>query len=300
MKRAVAIAWLLALGAALWAPAQAASCTAEVSRGLLEGEMRFGVLERTYRLYVPPGWDNRKPGALVIGLHGGYGSGKIFAEQTGAMAAAERHNMLLLLPDGFKTSWNAGSCCKPAARFNVNDVGFISALVERVSGEYCVDPAQVFATGFSNGAMLAHRLACERPELLAAIAPVSGGIMLESCAAKTPVASLMIQGRDDPRIFWDGGEFDGSYRPAMRELAEVLARRNACGPEQALPAKSGGVLQCYERKDCAGAPLRYCAVQGVGHQWPGGKTYWADKLGANTRAFDATAEIFQFFDELTR
>lgn len=262
------------------------------------GEMSFGVLDRSYQIYVPANWDNRTPRPLVIGLHGGYGSGKIFAEQTDATRQADQHNMLLLLPDGHLTAWNAGSCCKPASRFGVNDVGYIQALVKQVEARYCVDSQRIYATGFSNGAMLTHRLSCEAPDLLTAIAPVSGGLMTGDCPATSPVAALLIQGRDDPRIFWDGGSFDGSYRPSMRETVAMLAGRNRCAATEAASSKAGGVVSCQQRQGCDGAPLRYCAVRQVGHQWPGGKTYWPDKLGPNTDKFDATAEIFQFFATL--
>ncbi|MGJ8670229.1 MAG: alpha/beta hydrolase family esterase, partial [Oceanococcus sp.] len=203
----------------------------------------------------------------------------------------------LVLPDGYYKSWNAGECCKPAAKLGVRDVRFIENLVDKIAAEYCIDRDAVFATGFSNGAMLAHRIACEKPGLLKAIAPVAGGIMSE-CENGGSVAALLIGGKKDPRIFWEGGDFDGSYRPSMKELVKNLSGRNQCGSAEKLLKKSSTVVECHELSSCSKQPLRYCGVEGVGHQWPGGKTFWPKKLGPNTQAFDATEEIFNFFSQL--
>ena len=279
------------------AQSDASACGKSFSPGMHKASMQAGVLDRTYQVYVPSRWNNKVPRPMVIGLHGGYGTGEEFNEQTKASERADKFNMLLVLPDGYYKSWNAGECCKPAAKLGVRDVRFIESLVEKVSQEYCIDRQSVFATGFSNGAMLAHRIACEKPGLLKAIAPVAGGIMSE-CKNGGAVAALMIGGKKDPRIFWEGGEFDGSYRPSMKELVKNLSGRNQCSGGEKILKKSAAVAKCHELASCGKQPLRYCGIEGVGHQWPGGKTYWPKKLGANTRAFDATEEIFDFFSRL--
>lgn len=273
------------------------ACSQPVEPGMHKATMRSGVLERSYQVYVPQRWNNQSKRPMVLGLHGGYGTGEIFNQQTKASAQADKYNMLLVLPDGYYKSWNAGSCCKPAAKLGVRDVRFIEKLIDEVAQNYCVDKQQVFATGFSNGAMLAHRIACEKPGLLKGIAPVSGGIM-SACDNGGAVATLMISGKDDPRIFWKGGTFDGSYRPSMKELVQSLTGRNHCGSEQKTIAKSASQVHCRAVESCSKAPLRYCGIDGVGHQWPGGKTFWPKKLGANTQDFDATSEIFEFFSTL--
>ncbi len=277
-------------------PAQAKACDGKAEPGMHEAEMEFGMLDRSYKVYVPKQWNEKVRRPMVLGLHGGFGTGKIFNEQTQASAQADKYNMLLVLPDGRLKSWNAGTCCGAAAKFGVRDVDFIAALIEKVSSEYCVDDSQVFATGFSNGAMLSHRLACDKPGLIKAIAPVSGGIMSE-CENGGAVSALLIQGRDDPRIFWDGGTFDDSYRPSMREVVSALAGRNGCAGQEKAIDKSASGVECRQRSGCGDHPVTYCGVDKVGHQWPGGKSYWIDKLGPNTQSFDATAEIFKFFAE---
>lgn len=273
------------------------ACGQSVEPGMHKASLRSGILKREYQVYVPPRWNNKVQRPMVLGLHGGLGTGEIFNQQTKASAQADKYNMLLVLPDGYYKSWNAGSCCKPAAKLGVRDVRFIENLIDEVASNYCVDRSSVFATGFSNGAMLAHRIACEKPGLLKGIAPVSGGIM-SACENGGSVATLMISGKDDPRIFWDGGTFDGSYRPSMKELVKSLVGRNQCSNKQENIAKSASLAHCRKLESCSKAPLLYCGLDGVGHQWPGGKTFWPEKLGPNTEKFDASSEIFEFFSQL--
>jgi len=276
--------------ALLAAPVQAACDT---PTGNSEHELSHAGTTRSYDLYVPRSAP-AKGRVAVLGLHGGFGTGAIFAKQARLKAAADKYGYVLILPDGYRRSWNAGSCCGGAAKTSVDDVGFMQALVAQVTADACVDPKKVVATGFSNGAMLTHRLRCEAPALLAAIAPVSGGPMIKNCASPRAIPALLMQGRDDPRIFWDGGMFDGSYRPSMQEVVDLISPVNACAADS--QKALSGAAGCASRQ-CGKAALRWCGVSKVGHQWPGGKTFMESRLGPNRSDVDATATIFTFFAE---
>lgn len=288
-KQAVAA---IALSAGL--PAWAAGCatdTAASSAGTTEHRLNSGGQQRSYTLYVPKSAPAQNR-SLVVGLHGGLGTGEIFAEQAKLYAAADKYGMVLLLPDGYKRTWNAGNCCGPAMEAKVDDVAFVRAAIQAVKSTACIGKGPVFATGFSNGSMLIHRIMVEAPNTFDAIAPVAGGPMLTSYPIRQAVPALFMQGREDERILWDGGEFDGSYRPAMAEVVKAYAKPNAC---QASTTKSlTGPSSCQEMQ-CAKAPLRWCGVQRVGHQWPGGKTFFKRLLGPNRQDVDATELIFSFF-----
>jgi polyhydroxybutyrate depolymerase len=249
--------------------------------------------ERSYRLFVPRSYSPQQPMPLVIALHGGLGSGEIMAEQTGFNRVAEARGFLVAYPDGVARTWNAGRCCGPAMERRVDDVGFVRAVIAQIKQKYTIDPAHIFGTGFSNGAMLLHRIACEAPDTFDAIAPVSGGIMLSPCSPRSGVAALLIQGRDDPRIPWNGGVFDDSYRPSMADVVSSLAQRNGCTAAERV-AEQQGPVGCSARSSCRIA-LQWCGLEGVGHQWPGGATYWPRLLGRNTTAWDASAAIGRFF-----
>jgi len=263
--------------------------------GVTHSELaQTGSVKRSYRLFVPQGLVAGKFAPLVIAMHGGLGTGDIFAKQTGFDAVAQQHGFVVAYPDGLGRVFNAGRCCGNA---QANDVAFVRALVADLKTRLPIDASRVYGMGFSNGAMLLHRIACEAPEVFAAIAPVSGGIMVESCPSKSPVSALLIQGRLDKRIPWDGGAFDGTQRPSMAEVVQSLATRGQCGSE-VKDLSDTPTAQCWSRACKDSVQLQWCGLPAVGHQWAGGATYFPLLLGPNTADFDTSAKIGTFFAQL--
>lgn len=270
-----------------------------VTSGFYDGSLTHTGHERTFTVYIPPGYDGQTPMPLIVALHGGLGTGKILEEQTHLSAAANAHGYIVAYPDGIGRAWNAGSCCGEPAEQNIDDVGFIAALVAQLTERYAIDTRRVYATGFSNGAMMVHRIACEKPNLLAGFAAVSGGPMADSCKSvnkPTPAPALLIQGTEDPRIPWEGGTVNDSYRMAFMEVVDRLAGRNACSTDKRKVYSSGDTT-CWARSSCT-APVHYCVIKGGGHQWPGGETVLHFLLGDNTNDYNASARIAEFFDQL--
>lgn len=270
-----------------------ADCGHGVTGSFYQGSLHHDGRMRGYRVYVPEGGADGAR-SLVVALHGGRGTAAFFEQQAGLAPHADRHGFVVAYPEGIANSFDAGRCCGEAARANVDDVGFTAAVVRRVERDLCGGFERVYGTGFSNGAMLVHRIACERPDLFDAIAPVAGTAMVDACPAAAPVPALLIHGRADRQVPWDGRELDGVRLPGMAEVAHRLAERNGCGRGEQAAATGEGVV-CRARRGCpANAPVRYCGVEGVGHQWPGGGTLM-NGLGENSGAYDASAEIFAFF-----
>src|SRR6185369_11336984 len=97
-------------------------------------------------------------------------------------AKADAENFIIVYPDGLTNpvattvrTWNAGKCCgQNASTRNIDDVGFISGLIDQLKTKYRVDAKKVYATGHSNGAMLCYRLASELSTKLAAVGPNAG------------------------------------------------------------------------------------------------------------------------------
>ncbi|HEX4872369.1 MAG TPA: PHB depolymerase family esterase [Nevskiaceae bacterium] len=266
--------------------------------GLIEETLVHEGLTRRYQLRLPPhGGEGRRP--LLIALHGGLGQGASFARLSGLASLPETADWVLVFPDGRQRSWNAGGCCGPAMRAGVDDVGFLSALVETLVARHRVDPGRVHGTGFSNGAMLLQRAACERPGLFRAIAPVAGGLMLPACAAREGPAVFLLQGREDARIPWEGGVFEGSPRPSMQAMARLWGERNRCDLGAPVTVHSPAPAGCQRWSGCAdGRPVQWCGLAGVGHQWPGGQTVLPQRLGPNTASYSASREILAFFQGL--
>jgi polyhydroxybutyrate depolymerase len=256
--------------------------------------LRFGGYDRTYRIYRPASVGS-KPVPLVVALHGGFGTGQNMEDQTGFDALADRYGFIVVYPDGVRRAWNAGTCCATPMKEKIDDVGFVRAVIAEVESRYPIDRTRVYGTGFSNGAMLLHRIACEAPDTFVAIAPVSGGPMVSTCNERTPIPTLLIQGIADPRIPWNGGVFDGSYRPSIKDIVSRFGKRNECSTQEQQTYDADGV-QCHTLGGCrSGDEVSWCGLTGAGHQWPGGKTYVKFLLGANNERFNASQKIWTFF-----
>ncbi|PPE75755.1 polyhydroxybutyrate depolymerase [Solimonas fluminis] len=290
--RSLGIALLAALAACGGTGGVVSSAQAASSQ---EYTLSFQGMERSYRLYVPDGGGNgSRP--LIVALHGGFGTGKNMEELTGFDLVGGNAGFVVAYPDGVGRSWNSGSCCGPALKKNVDDVGFLRAMVADIGRRTPIDTKRVYGTGFSNGAMMVHRVACEAPDLFKAIAAASGGIMVPNCSARQPIAALLIQGRADPRIPWDGGDFEGNYRPPVRDVFSKLASRNQCAAKE--ETQQDGSASCVTRRGCAGgAEVKLCGIDGMGHQWAGAKELLPRLLGKGTSNYNASQKVVQFFQQ---
>ena len=125
-------------------------------------------------------------------LHGGFGTGDQAERDYNWDAEADGGHFLVAYPDGLGRAWNAGSCCGEPQRTNLDDVGFITTMVSDIEQQIPIDPARVYVTGMSNGAMMALRLGCQT-DVFAAIAPVAGTLLTDCSNASADI------GPTDPR-----------------------------------------------------------------------------------------------------
>ena len=229
---------------------------------------------------------------MVVMLHGGTQTADQAAVMSSFDGEAEDGRFLVAYPNGVGRTWNAGRCCGQAARLGVDDVGFVGAVVQAVAAEDRVDSARVFATGISNGGLLAYRLAVERSNLFAAIAPVAASDLTTGEPA-LPVSVLHIHGLVDQHVPYQGGVGAKSlqrvdYRP-VREVVRRWVGVNGCEPEPVL-ASDGRVTT--ETWSGPGADVELVTLSATGHWWPGGRI---DTVRRVPLAFDATAAIWAFF-----
>ncbi|MFI5891428.1 alpha/beta hydrolase family esterase [Actinoplanes sp. NPDC051513] len=300
MRRlALAIPLLLLAACATWSGPPPAPAPSAIAYGSSEHALRVGGLDRTFRIYRPETSMGVSRIPLVLMLHGGFGSARQAEQSYGWNAIADRDGFLVAYPDGVGRTWNVSpDCCGAAGADQVDDVGFIDALVATVAQEAPVDLARVYATGISNGAMLAYRLACDTT-LFAAIAPVAG-TMLGPCPDAQPISILHIHGTADRIIPYGGGRGRlpvESDIPSILELIADWRRIDSC-PR---PRFSTSGVVTTTTAICPGSRLVVLkAVGGAGHQWPGatGPGPIASRvlgLDPPSDALDATAAIAGFF-----
>ena len=242
-----------------------------------------------YIVHVPPGHDPTVRSPLVVSFHGLTSSAQRQRDFSAMDRVADAHGLVVVYPDSPDTSWNAGSCCAFFAR-DRDDVGFAVALVDEMKRIACIDERRVYSTGFSNGGYMSHRLACERADVFAAIAPVAGTLSVDTCEPSRPISVIHFHGTEDRNVPYDGIESAGI--DSVRETLEAWAERNGC---------TTGPLVTFEEDDVTcegwtgcddGVEVKLCSFEGMGHCWPG----QADcPYGASSTTLDAGEEAARFF-----
>jgi len=230
---------------------------------------------------------------LVVALHGGLQPAERLAASTGLASDGPAQGFAVAFPEGFRRAWNAGRCCGGAARLRIDDVGFVTAIIDRAIGEHGVDPTRVFVTGISNGGHLAYRLAVERSDRIAAIAPVAASLVCDGRPGE-PVSLLHIHGTGDRFVPFGGGigarSLDPTdYAPA-REMVDRWRTWMGCSAAAVVTRTAAVTTETWSGP--AGVEVALTTIDGGGHLWPGAR------VGATVRRaadFDATTAMLDFF-----
>jgi polyhydroxybutyrate depolymerase len=292
----------LALGAhAAVLHAQAVPASAPATAGEPR-TLQAGGVTRRYFLYLPSTWHRGRPAPLVLVFHGGGGRASGIAPHTGFSRLAEREGFVVAYPQGLNGRWNDGR----GYAATHDDVGFVRTLLDTLERELSIDPRRVYATGISNGAMFAYRLACDLPGVFAAVAPVAGAMpadLASACAHTQPVSVLAFQGTADPLMPYTGGGVArrrGRVLSAERSIA-FWATTSGCTAAPATTLEPDLVLDGGTRVrrtvygGCRdGTAVELYTIEGGGHTWPGGPPV-SGSVGRVTRDVDATAIIWAFF-----
>ncbi len=282
---AIATAITLAVLAPVVAPAVAHAGTSMTASLVSDG------LVRTYRVHVPPAPLMGPGRPLVVVLHGRGGSGAQAERAYGFDALADREGFVVAYPDGVERGWNDADLDRHA---DVDDVAFLTRLVDDLSTRYAVEPHRVYVAGMSNGGFMAERLACEMPDRIAAVGVVAAS-RRAACPGARPVSVMHVHGLRDRLVRYAGasGGAIGAY-PSLPSLASGWRHVDGCRP---LPVvRTAGVVRRAEARGCAlGTDVVLVTIATAGHEWPGGR-----RAATPAATFDATAELWAFFEEHPR
>lgn len=287
--------------------------------------------DRDFTLHLPDGYDPDVPVAVVVVFHGGGGKKEGALRLTcpegdeqddGCLVAlADREGFAVVAPDGTpnllnQRTWNAGGgedgwrCVSGrACKDGVDDLAYVDALLDEVRAAVAVDDARVYATGLSNGGAMSHRMACDRADVFAAVAPVAGANQFaaaQGCAPSRPVPVLHTHGTEDPCWEWGGGtgaclQDDGDTYVSVDASMDGWAERNGCAGDAVatdLPdtVDDGTTTIRHAWPGCA-ADVELLEVVGGGHTWPGGWSYMREgKIGPTALDFSMNEEMWAFFE----
>jgi polyhydroxybutyrate depolymerase len=260
--------------------------------GDAERRVTVGGVERSFLLHVPPGYRSERGAAVVLAFHGFTESPQQMRAMSHYDEVADARGYIVAYPAGLNGSFNAGACCGTSALGNVDDVAFVRALLDSIQTTHCVDAKRVFASGFSNGGFLSHRLACELSDRVAAIGVESGQNGLPTCTPTRPVPVAQVHGTGDPVVPFGGNVLLG-FRPTM-DTMQAWADRNGCGASRVVTLSQGGT-RCEAWQACRDdATVTLCKVEGGGHDWFGGGSLWTD--AGPPPGFNTTRFFADFFD----
>lgn len=256
-------------------------------------ELDINGSKRTYHLHIPPGLDLDHPAPVVLVFHEYTYPVSQTRFQTQFDEIADANGFITVYPVGIGTSWNAGDCCGIAVEDQVDETTFVRQLISDLGTVANVDPKRIYATGFSNGAMLAYRLACEMADTIAAIAPVEGMLVFNPCQPEKPVSILHVHGLSDPVVPYAGGAPSpdcGSGCPAtlppVEQGIETWAQLNGCtgSPDEVV----NGVIT-HKTYPCeGGTAVELYTLDGLEHAWP-------QSGGSGELAFPTSQMIWDFF-----
>jgi polyhydroxybutyrate depolymerase len=270
-------------------------------------QLNWQTAQRSYLLHAPPNPGGRTL-PLVIALHGAGDNAGHFAAETGFAAPADMQGMMIAVPDGTPNAqggrtFNAHFCCGEAVTRQIDDVGFIGAVIDDIAGHYPLDRNRVYVTGMSNGGMFAYVLAAVHPEWFAGIAPVAAAIGGMTRAGQTyliplpdrPVSVMIIHGMKDRLVLYDGGSspvlsFPNHWKLSVADALSFWATVDRCPTTPDMRDVAGETLRSMIYAGCAAnSSVRLWAIKDGDHAWPG------DIFPAKNSLRSGAAEILAFF-----
>jgi len=254
----------------------AAACTLKPVAGEMR-ELVSGGRKRVYRLFVPAALAGQARLPLVFDLHGTGGNTTGRAKESGFEALAGHEGFVVATLQAEDSRWNV-----PFTAGRADDVQYVSDVIDHVAAQVCIDPARVYATGFSGGGRMSSLLGCRLNDRIAAIAPVGGLRWTGPCPGRA-VPVLTVHGTVDLTNPYEGhGDRGGEWVESVPEALAGWASHDRCQPKL-LQDRQPGPVQTLRYAGCeGGTEVRLIRIDGMGHVWP-------------RTEIDATTAAWQFF-----
>lgn len=269
------------------------------SQTTIDHTLQHGGLTREYRLYIPASYDGTESVPLLFNLHG-YTSNNVQQEvYADFRPIADTANFIIVHPNGTldlggNRYWNAFNI--PGG---VDDVGFLSTLIDEISQSYTIDMNRVYSTGMSNGGFMSYELACALGYRITAVASVTGAMPKNrpsTCNPPHPVPAMQIHGTADPTVPYNGN----AQQESIEDVVDYWVGQTGCNPVPVVTqvpdvnTTDGCTAEQYVYSGgIGGATVEFFKIQGGGHTWPGAPI----DIGVTNHDFDASVEIWRFFSK---
>ncbi|QDS70705.1 hypothetical protein FKW77_001844 [Venturia effusa] len=270
-------------------------------------------VRRSYWVHTPKSYDDCKSYPIVLAFHG---SSKLGNNLDGfALEADTRLSLpmmptkyseskILVYPNGVGGTWAGPSYANASI---AQDLQFVSDLLANLNDEFNIDPARVYATGFSNGGGFIGILACSPVgNKFTAFASVSGafyekagGIDVGNCADGRGVVPLLeIHGGSDKTVKYEGGIGEGGIEPSIPNWLDLWQKRNGCSQTPVVEDLVGGVHHISWTCGGVEGALQHWKVDGGDHYWPSmTMTISMMVAKAGPQPIEANDIIIDFFDK---
>ncbi len=277
-------------------------------------EILSGGNRRPYLVHVPSRYDSTTRLPVLVVLHGGGGSASFVSQVYGWPDLSDREGCLAVFPEATAEDperpaavrenprlWNDGSKRSSVARRNVDDIGYLAAVLDDLQANYAIDAKRVFMTGFSNGASMTFRAGIELSDRLAAIAPVSGHLCLQDPRPARPLSMFYIIGLADPLNPLAGGTTRTPWgatrqKPPVMDSILTWVRLIGASEQPHVLRNSDGVRHVRYGPGVSNCEVQFCTIEGQGHEWPGARRTLPRIIsGPQTSKLDATRAVWDFF-----
>lgn len=275
--------------------------------------MMSGGRLRFYELHVPPSYRRRQPAPVLLVFHGGGGHPQAVRYESGMDHLADREGFIVVYPAGNPTHprltdrllvWNDGRPRQDGSAMVEDDVGFVSAVLEDVGTLFRIDPARVYAAGYSNGAQFCYRLAQQLSNRIASIAVVAGQRMPDERFGfpPRPIAVMQFSGLKDTVGPYAGGQpsFKAAFQtdlPPVKDAIAAWAAFDACADRSPAVRRVGHAIETRYGPCRDDTEVILWTLEDGGHTWPGGRAISLARveLGPVNQDVNASELMWEFF-----
>lgn len=259
-------------------------------------QLPYAGVSREYHAFVPTKAGSG-PRPLLVAMHGANGNATDFEAASHLDNTAAKAGVIVIYPQGLYDSWNAGTCCNEASADNVDDVGFLTAVIKDIAAWRAIDKNRVAMGGVSNGGMMSYRFACERSDLVDVIAVMAGAYVAPSCSLSRPVSLIHVHGLKDPLVPFLGvatSPIDASGFPNVKGEIAGFGAMDGCGAFTSGPYNGSTIATAYDAQSCpaAGTAVELVTSSTMGHVWATGsadQTKYGVDMAAMTWGFVGAA-----------